>query len=71
MGRRKSKKARGGLIAKIRKPMAPPSRAIADEKKYRRNRDREQLRRAAKIGGPDGVPKPPHQNDCPGLVLRR
>jgi hypothetical protein len=33
------------LIAKIRKPPAPPMRVEEDVKKYRRARERERLRR--------------------------
>ncbi len=35
----------GGLIKKIRKPMAPPARVHKDVKEYRRERERERLRR--------------------------
>jgi hypothetical protein len=35
----------GGLIAKLRKPMAPPTRVAADERKYSRARMRERSRR--------------------------
>jgi hypothetical protein len=35
----------GGLIAKIRKPMAPPSKTIEDPTKYKRERELEKLRR--------------------------
>jgi hypothetical protein len=39
-------KRRGrGLIAKLRKPMAPPTRIAEDDKKYSRARERERLRR--------------------------
>ena len=34
-----------GLIAKLRKPMAPPTRVAEDEKKYSRAHERERLRR--------------------------
>lgn len=34
----------GGLIKKIRKPMAPPARVHKDIKEYRRERERERLR---------------------------
>jgi hypothetical protein len=43
-GRAKSSKT-GGLIRKLRKPMAPPMRVAEDERKYRRARERERLRR--------------------------
>ncbi len=45
-GKRK-KPSVGGLIRKLRKPMAPPLRVDDDEKKYRRAREREKLRREA------------------------
>ena len=35
----------GGLIAKLRKPMAPPTRVAEDERKYSRSRMRERTRR--------------------------
>ncbi len=38
-------RVRHGLIAKIRKPTAPPMRIEEDVKKYRRPRERERLRR--------------------------
>jgi hypothetical protein len=39
-------KRRGtGLIAKLRKPMAPPTRVAEDDRKYSRARERERLRR--------------------------
>ena len=51
MPQRKPKKRRaGGLIAKIRKPMAPPSRTIEDTTKYKRERELERLRREQKSG---------------------
>jgi hypothetical protein len=51
MPRRKPKKLRvGGLIAKIRKPIAPPSRIIEDPTKYKRERELEKLRRQNKSG---------------------
>jgi len=51
MPQRKPKKHRaGGLIAKIRKPMAPPSRTIDDPTKYNRERELEKLRREEKSG---------------------
>ena len=53
MRQRKSNKHRpGGLIAKIRKPIAPPSRAIDGPAKYKRAREREKLRREDKSGNP-------------------
>ncbi len=36
---------RGALIAKLRKPQAPPARVEEDVKKYRRARERAKLRR--------------------------
>jgi hypothetical protein len=51
MPQRKAKKPRrGDLIAKIRKPMAPPTRAIDDPTKYKRERELERLRREEKSG---------------------
>ena len=51
MPQRKPKKVRAGdLIAKIRKPMAPPSRTIEDPTKYKRERELERLRREEKSG---------------------
>jgi len=51
MPQRKPKKVRAGdLIAKIRKPMAPPSRTIEDPTKYKRERELEKLRREEKSG---------------------
>jgi hypothetical protein len=51
MPQRKTRKPRaGGLIAKIRKPMAPPSKTIEDPKKYKRERELEKLRREEKSG---------------------
>ncbi len=49
--KRKKSKTRG-LISKIRKPMAPPSKTIEDEKKYKRERELERLRRETKSGTP-------------------
>lgn len=51
MPQRKAKKVRKGeLIKKIRKPMAPPTRAIDDPTKYKRERELERLRREQKSG---------------------
>lgn len=51
MPQRKPKKSRpGALIKKIRKPMAPPTRTIADPTKYNRERELERLRREEKSG---------------------
>jgi hypothetical protein len=53
MPQRKTKKPRrGDLIRKIRKPMAPPTRAIDDPTKYKRERELERLRREEKSGNP-------------------
>ena len=53
MPQRKPKKHRaGGLIAKIRKPMAPPTKTIEDPTKYKRERELERLRREEKSGNP-------------------
>jgi hypothetical protein len=41
--------AKGRVIAKVRKPMAPPARVELDEKKYRRARERERIRRERKL----------------------
>ena len=51
MPQRKPKKLRpGGLIKKIRKPMAPPTQTIEDPTKYKRERELEKLRREEKSG---------------------
>jgi len=34
-----------GLIAKVRKPIPPPTRVAEDERKYSRARERERVRR--------------------------
>ena len=34
-----------GLLRKVRKPMAPPTRVAEDTRKYERARERERLRR--------------------------
>jgi hypothetical protein len=49
----KRKKKSGGVMRKVRKPMAPPSRVEEDIKRYRRERERERLRReqATQNGG--------------------
>jgi hypothetical protein len=41
----KRKKKAGGVMRKVRKPMAPPSRVEEDIKRYRRARERERLHR--------------------------
>jgi len=46
--RKSAKPARRGLIAKLRKPIAPPTRVVTDKKKYDRARERERLRGEAK-----------------------
>ncbi len=33
------------LIRKLRKPLAPPTRVVEDERKYERARERERIRR--------------------------
>lgn len=38
----------GDLIKKLRKPMAPPTRVAADERKYNRARERESIKRTEK-----------------------
>jgi hypothetical protein len=51
MAKRQAKSSRKcGLIAKIRKPIAPPSRVIEDPTKYKRERELEKLRREEKSG---------------------
>jgi hypothetical protein len=40
-----SSKKRGGVMRKVRKPVPPPSRVVEDETRYRRERERERLRR--------------------------
>ena len=45
--KRSSGSTAGKLIGKLRKPMAPPTRVLADESKYDRARERALLRRAA------------------------
>jgi hypothetical protein len=51
MAKRQAKSRRTrGLIAKIRKPIAPPSRVIEDPTKYKRERELERLRREEKSG---------------------
>ena len=51
MAKRQTKPRRPkDLIAKIRKPIAPPSRVIEDPKKYKRERELEKIRREEKSG---------------------
>jgi len=38
----------GGLIRKLRKPLAPPTRVADDERKYLRARERERIQRGEK-----------------------
>jgi len=39
----------GALIKKLRKPIAPPTRVVADENKYSRARERTRTRRDANL----------------------
>jgi hypothetical protein len=50
MAKRLKKSRQGSLIAKIRKPIAPPSRVIEDPTKYKRERELEKIRREEKSG---------------------
>jgi hypothetical protein len=43
--KRKSPGDSGGIIRKLRKPIAPPSKIEEDERRYNRARERERLRR--------------------------
>jgi len=43
--RKVTKSAPGSVIAKVRKPIAPPLRVEPDSKKYRRARERERMTR--------------------------
>jgi hypothetical protein len=43
--RRRARRISRGVIAKVRKPMAPPTRVETESTKYRRARERERLRR--------------------------
>ena len=52
MAKRQTKPRQGSLIAKIRKPMAPPTRTIEDPTKYKRERELEKLRREQKSSNP-------------------
>lgn len=40
-----SKRKSGGVMRKVRKPIPPPSRVEEDLNRYRRERERERLRR--------------------------
>lgn len=42
---KKTTHKKSGVMRKVRKPMAPPSRVEEDIKRYRRERERERLRR--------------------------
>ena len=46
----KTKTRKGELIAKIRKPVAPPTRVEKDERTYDRKREAERLRRLRENG---------------------
>jgi hypothetical protein len=39
------KKRKSGVMRKVRKPMAPPARVEDDLKRYKRERERERIRR--------------------------
>lgn len=39
-----------GLLAKLRKPIAPPARVEENRTKYRRARERQALRRRSELG---------------------
>ena len=43
--RKRTKSAQGEVIAKVRKPIAPPSRIEPDTSKYRRASERARMRR--------------------------
>ncbi len=45
--RKVTKSPPGRVIAKVRKPIAPPLRVEPDSKKYRRARERERINREA------------------------
>ncbi|HUA35869.1 MAG TPA: hypothetical protein VMA09_19825 [Candidatus Binataceae bacterium] len=45
MSARKKAGRQLGLISKIRKPTAPPTRVAEDERKYSRKREAERMRR--------------------------
>jgi hypothetical protein len=42
---KKVSKRKSGVMRKVRKPMAPPSRVEEDLRRYRRERERERQRR--------------------------
>ena len=42
---KKVSKRKSGVMQKVRKPMAPPSRVEEDLNRYRRERERERMRR--------------------------
>jgi hypothetical protein len=41
-----TKRGAPGLIRRIRKPMAPPTRVEQDKKRYQRSRERQNIQRA-------------------------
>jgi hypothetical protein len=43
--KKRPNKRKAGVMRKVRKPMAPPSRIEDDLKRYRRERERERIRR--------------------------
>jgi hypothetical protein len=47
--RGKKPPAKKRLIARLRKPMAPPARVADDPKKYDRKRERERMHRQAEL----------------------
>jgi len=51
--RGKKRPAKKRLIARLRKPMAPPARVEPDPKKYDRARERERLLRQAELEKPE------------------
>ncbi|MHB8382041.1 MAG: hypothetical protein ACYDC3_06835 [Candidatus Binataceae bacterium] len=51
--RGKKRPAKKRLIARLRKPMAPPARVEDDPKKYARPRERERLRRESELEKPE------------------
>lgn len=55
--RKNNRRSKKGLIARLRKPMAPPGRVEDDPKAYDRKRDRERMRRQADLEGAEKVNK--------------
>lgn len=51
--RGKKRPGKKRLIARLRKPMAPPARVEDDPKKYARPRERERVRRETEMENPD------------------